>query len=361
MSENYYPSPNRNYPDLVQSHVDTIIVYVASILFPNEFITDPKKAYNRILISDVNAGTNISLGDAVQYFKTMNDHFPFVAYNVGDPAPADDYGFPSAHTVNGILYSPELDAYVRTFPMKLELQFIAFYADSLDANKAMTILAADSVALSRLYTPALLDDIEVTLPIDLTYLFSKASLNKEFEQHVGFGRIWDVIFSIEIRYMDFIIDELPLVGTNIVKDLAGVYPTQIKVGKVDDLVFRLFKQYGARIGDSILDSETSVPDDLRVVSTSPINNKTGVSLTSEIAVTVNNKVKPETVVSSIKIEPYVDFKVYYNINYTIINIKNNAVSGFSSKTTYTVTIDESLLDENSKHLEEPYVFSFTTI
>lgn len=361
MSENYYDSPNRNHPDIVQSHVDTILVYLSSLLFPKEFIVDPQKAYNRLLISDINAGVNVSLGDAVQYFKQMNNHFPFIAYNVGDPAPADDYGFPSAHTVNGLLYCAELDAYIRAFPMKIELQLVAFYTDSLDANIAMSILAGDSVSLTRVYTPALFDDIEVKLPVDITYLFSKSYLNKEFEQHIGLGRIWDVVFSIELRYMDYIFDELPLVNTDNIKDLAGIYPTQLKVGKVDDLVLRLFKQFGARVGDSILDSETSVPDDLQVVSVSPINGKTGVSRGSEIAVTVNNKVKPETVVSAITIEPYVDFKVYYNVSYTIINIKNNAVSGFSPGTEYTVTIDTSLLDENSKHLAVPYVFSFTII
>lgn len=358
MGQNYYEHPNRNLPDVVQCHVDSLVVYMASILFPQEFLNNPQAAYNRVLISDVNAGTNVSLGDAIEYFRQMNDNLPFVAYNVGDPQPSS-WGNIAPVSTAGLLYCEELNAYIRAYPMELELDFVAFFGDALDQRRAYTILGSESSAITRLFTPVLFDDIEVKLPIDLNYDFSKGSLSGEFEQ-AFLGRIWDIIFKITIRYYEYIIDEVPTPDSINIKDETGLYPSQARVAPVENIILRLFSQYGAKVNDSILLDQKESLDPLKIISVTPKNNAKNITTSSLIELDLNRSVNPNSVIDSIEVNPDFEKTIYYNNDYTKIIIKNTAVSGLQSYTTYEVEVKQSLIDGNDISLESDYKFSFKT-
>ncbi len=160
------PTANPNVPNTFECHADSVIVYMASLLFAEEFLQNPQKAYNRILISDVNAGANVALGDAIQFMKTMNNNFPFVVYNVGEPV-RSSYGTTAPVAVYQLLYVPELDCYVRAYPVEVPIQMIAFFTDSLDHRVAYTKLGSEESALIRLYTPVMCGEKhEAILPFD---------------------------------------------------------------------------------------------------------------------------------------------------------------------------------------------------
>lgn len=355
MSKRYYPNNNYHLPNTVECHIDTLVVYMASLLFKQEFIVDPQKAYNRILISDVNAGSNVGLGDAVQFMKKMNDHFPFAVYNVGEPTRAD-WGNTAPVAVYQLLYVPELDAYVRAYPMTIETQWIAFFTDSLDHRRAYTLLGSEDSALIRLFTPAKWGDREVTLPMDLKYEFSKGNLAGEFEQHLVQGRIWDVVFNITLRYYEYIIDD----PEDSSRDQIGIYPPQSKVGKVDDVIVRLFTQFGATKFISKLEEEVSVPNPLGIVYTYPASGAVSIPLGSEVSITFDSPVDPKTVVDSIIVEPYIESDIYYNVDYTIVNIHNRAASGFEPYKKYSVTVTKDLKNGLNKGLVNDFTFSFKT-
>lgn len=356
--KNYYNHPNRNLPDIIQCHVDSIIVYLAATLFTKEFIQDPQKAYNRILISDVNAGSNVSIGDAIEFMNSMHDLYPFVVYNVGDSVPSQ-WGNIAPVALIEQIFIPELNAYMRAFPMEIELDFVAFFNDSLDYRRAYTILGGEDAVPPRLYTPALFDDKEVFLPIDLKYEFNGSNLSKEFEQKI-LGRIWDLVFKITFRYYEYIIDELPLVGNVNVKDLTGIFPEQKRIAPVENILFRLFSQYKKEYKPITIEESFS-PKELKVVKTMPKNEDENVNVNSIIQIEFNKPIRPNSFETNLEISPYLyDKNIYYNINYTIANIENLAPGGFLPNTVYEIKIKKDLLDENGVCLGNDFVFSFKT-
>jgi len=357
--QNYYDHPNKNIPNVVESHVESLIIYVSAILFPTEFIQDPQKAYNRILVSDVNAGSNVNLGDAIEWFRSMSDYFPFVAYApLGFQLP-NDYGN-IASTAIGLIYIEELNAYVRAYPTTLEVQFVAFFSDSLDHRRAMTLLGAESSKLTRLYTPMLIDNVEVEFPITLTFQFDKGDLTSEFETYLSQGRIWNIPFTITVRYYEYIFDELLLPGDSSVYDNTTVIRKPPVVSKVDDIIIRLYNQITSNRQESILVKEFSPVETPTIVSTSPSKDSINVPLNSEISIQFSKSIQPSTV-SSIKIEPYTESEFYFNTSETTVNFDPVSASGLETNTTYKVTVPLEVKDRDGLSLESEYVFSFKTV
>lgn len=357
MSENYYIEPNRNLPNVFESHVGTIIDHVAATLFTNEFIKDKQKAYNRILISDVNSGNAVNIGDAYQFFQNMNNHYPFVAYNIGSPSIPSDYGISQSHTI-GNQYIEELNAYVRAYPMDFEIQFIAFYNDSLDNRKAMSLIQSQAFGLTRLFSKVMFDDIEVNLPLTLKIQIDKGELQYEIEQYLIQNRIWNFNFTYTGRYYEYLFDEIivPNSSEKTVYDVTDIYGEIKYTQQVDTIEVNTFGENE----NTPLDTK-NVPDQLKVLSTNPINNSINVSVGSTISITFNKAIIPESFVSNFILEPDIDYEIYYSIDYKIANIQPVTLTGFISKKTYKVKIKKELKDLDNISLNEDYNFSFTTI
>lgn len=360
MAENYYTEPNRNIPNVFESHVGTIIDHVAATLFTNEFLIDKNKAYNRILLSDTNSGNTINLGDAYQFFKGMNDHYPFVAYNIGTVSIPNDYGISQSHTI-GIQYLEELNAYVKAYPMDFEIQFIAFFNDSLDNRKAMSLMQSQAFSLTRLYTKVMFDNIEVKLPITLKVQIDKGELQYELEQYLVQNRIWNFNFTYTGRYYEYIFEDIntPDNKDKTIYDVLDIYGDNIAINKkvqvVDTIEVNTFRS------DTKSNLDTSyVPDSNSIVSVSPLNNSTNVSRASIISVTFSKSIVPDSFVNSFIIFPDIEYEIYYSIDYKIANVKPVNQNGFDSKKTYYCTIGTNVLDIDFLSLPSNYKFSFTT-
>ena len=362
MSENYYTEPNRNIPNVFESHVGTIIDHVAATLFTNEFIKDRQKAYDRILLSDVNSGNTIIIGDAYQFFQSMNNNYHFVAYNIGSVSIPSDYGISQSHTI-GNQYLEELDAYVRTYPMDFEIQFVAFFNDSLDNRKAMSLIQSNAFGLTRLYTKVMFDDIQVKLPINLKVQIDKGELQYELEQYLIQNRIWNFNFTYTGRYYEYLFDELILPNNTEknVYDVTGIYDDTDEginrnTQKVDVVEINVFGE----TRDVLLDT-SNLPNELKVLSTNPIDKSINVSLGSTISITFNKAIIPDSFIESFSIIPNIECEIYYSVNYKIANIKPTNILGFDSKKTYKINISKNLIDEDKINLFDDYNFSFTTI
>lgn len=361
MGENYYEHPNRNLPDIVQCHLENLIYYISAIFFRQEFIQDPQKAANRILISDVNAGSDISLGDAMEYFRSQYDYLPFVVYNPGMSLPPRDFGKSSSHTLS-FQYIPELDSNLRAFPMELEIQFVAFFNTALDHRRAIQLLSGEEAVLTRLITPMMFDNFEVNLPITLTFEFDKGDLAGEFEQYLIKNRIWNFPFTIKVRYYEYILDDLHSIEERKSFDQDYLYQLSKagRISKVDNLLLRVWGNYNKN--NPVLMGSKYLPDPLKVISTSPTSDKTGVLQSTNIDITFSEAIQEKTVtIDSVKIEPFIESNYYFNVTYKILTINPIAASGLLPSTDYTITIDTSVKDDNNQSLEEIYSFSFKTI
>lgn len=356
--ENYYLSPNRYIPSVVESHMESLIIYVAAILFPDEFIKDPQQAYNKIIISDVNAGSNVGLGDAIQWFQTMSNYFPFVIYAPGMSSLPNDYGNTTPQNL-GVTFIEELNAYVRTYPMTMEVQFVAFFSDSLDHRRAITLMAAEGTKITKLYTPMLFDNTEVNLPITLTFQFEKGDLTSEFETHLAQGRIWSFQFTIVFRYHEYLFEEILTPDLPTIYDNTGVLKKPPIIQKVDDILMRLYGQISNNRDESILLKSIPSPETPTIQSTSPASSAKDVPLNSEISIVFSKPIQPSTAINII-INPYIEKEIYFNTSSTIVNIDPISASGLSQNTTYSVIIPTSVKDIDGLSLEKEYKFSFKT-
>lgn len=357
MAENYYTEPNRNLPNVFENHVATIIDHVAATLFTEEFIKNKQKAYNRILLSEVNSGNAVNLGDAYQFFKGMNDHYPFVAYNIGTVTIPTDYGISQSHTM-GIEYIEELNAYVRTYPMDFEIQFIAFFNDSLDNRKAMALIQSQAFALTRLYSTCMFDNILVKLPITLKIQIDKGELQYELEQYLIQNRIWNFNFTYTGRYYEYIFDEImyPNDKEKTIYDVTDIYGERPKYAQqVDTIELNTVKSDTG----NILDTKNS-PETLSIISCNINNGDTNVNRSSTISITFNKVINPSSFIQAFSLFPDLEYDIYYSIDYKIANVKPLDVNGFASKKTYNVKISRELLDEDSINLSSEYTFSFMT-
>lgn len=362
MGENYYEHPNRNLPDIVQCHVENIIYYLAAMLFKQEFIIDPKKAANRILISDVNSGSDISLGDAMEYFRSQFDYIPFVVYNVGTSLPPRDYGKSASHSL-ALQYIPELNCYLRAFPMEFEVQVVAFYNDALDHRRAIQTMGGEEAILTRLNTPMLFDNKEVNLPITLTFELDKGDLMGEFEQYLIKNRIWNFPFVIKCRYYEYILDDI--LSNEEYNQLDPDYIYQLnkggksRIAKVNDLLLRIWGNYNKN--NPVLLSSSYIPNPLTITSTTPKDQQKNVNKQSNIDITFSAPIQENTINStSVKVEPFFEVETYFDITSTILTLSPIAASGMLPNTEYSITIDTSVKDHNKQSLVENYSFTFKT-
>lgn len=331
MAKTYYDNPNRNIPNTIECHMSNIIVYIASMLFTKDFLIDPQKAYDKILISDVNAGADIVVGDAIQFMKTMNNYLPFAAYNIGEPI-LSDYGNNTSIANEKFFYEPDIDSYVRAYPVTLEIQWLIFYATALDHRRAYSLLGSAASSLTRLFTPVMFGNKQVSLPIDLNFEFTKGTYTGEFEQYLNKGRIFDISLTTRVRYYEYLIDD-------------KIYP-------VDDVLVRMFSEYRQKI------LEHHLPDVLMVTDTDPLNGTERTPLNKIVQITFNNKVKPETIVDNVTIIPNTEIDIYFDESVKILTI--NPISGYNPLTEYIINLKEWIQDENDHYLIGQYGLVFIT-
>ena len=356
MAENYYPEPNKYNPNIVEAHVATVIDYVASVLFPYEYVEDKQKAWNRILLSDAGSGSNTSLGDAYQFFKGMNDFFPFAVYNVGGSTLFEEYG--NVKTLNsGFIYNEELECYVFTYPSELEIQFVAFFNDALDHRKAYGKVLLDQSAYTQILSPVNINGTEFQMPLRLNLQVDKGDLASELEQYLVQNRIWNFNFTITALYSEFVLEEPNFLGSTVARYLSPRNIDRTKVGKVESVE----TSYSNNLNNSqgTLISAIVSPDTPKVVSVSPIDGTEGFSKTGIIEINFNKPIKPDTVKAGILIFPVVDLEFFYNVDYTTVNIQAWNPLGFPSNG-YKITINLELKDIDDLSIENPYVFDFTT-
>lgn len=357
MAENYYPEPSKYSPNIVEAHVATVIDYVASVLFPYEYVQDKQIGWNRIILSDVNSGSNTALGDAYQFFKSMSDFFPFAVYNVGGSTLFEEYG--NVKTLNsGFTYSDELESYIYTYPAQLEIQFVAFFNDSLDHRKAYSKVILDQAAYTQLISTVLIDEKEVNLPIKLDLQVDKGDLASELEQYLVQNRIWNFNFTITVLYSEFVLEEPNFLDSTVARYISPRNVEKNKVSKVDSIEASYNTNYEQNLGINL--KVIASPAAFVVELVNPPSDSTNYSRTGIIEIKFNKAIKPDTVKSAIKIVPYQDLDIFYNLTYTTINIQAWNPLGFTSNTKFEITVGLDLKDLDDLSLDTPYVFNFTT-
>lgn len=333
---NFYEwEQNNTHPTVIEAIVERFIIYLAQVLYGRLYDEDPQEALNKILISDVEAGSSVSIGDAIEYFKSTNVIYPFTVYTIGEPQSRTK----ETNNQRAALgqYCSVLNRVIRAFPASFELPTVSFFNTALDYQTARTKIGFNTASLTRLYAPILFNETEVNIPFDVSFEISRGAYAYQFEQHLIQNKIWDINAVINIQYYEYELDE-------------------VTVGLVDNMLIRLGQagedgQTAPIIG---LHGADTVPDPLEVIATNPEDGDTDVSVDTSVTITLSRPIVASTV--NIDVDPIFDHYVDQSVNTITITPKNS----LSGETEYTFVLLKSVTDADDTPLLEDFEFGFFT-
>lgn len=325
----------KRLPPVVEAIVERTIIYFAELLYSDLWALDPQKALNRILLSDVGAGTNVSLGDAIEYLKEgLNHRFPFTVYQIADPDPGRTSETNNQHAALGLEYFPEIGSKIATYPSRFEINFVSFFNRSLDYHAAYTLLGSEASSLTRLYAPIMFGDVEVEIPFDVSISITRGTLANAIEEWLVQNRIWGIVHTVKIDHYEYLLD-----NTNI-------YP-------VDNMFIRLAGQKTIRIPGEYGVGE--VPDPLSVVSTYPEKGAIEIDPSTVISIEFSEPPIEESVV--INVYPDTEYDIEFVDSYLNITPR----TALSGQTRYDITVFKEAMQADEVPMLEDYEFSFFTI
>ena len=322
MPKNYYPDSNR-FPKIELALVERVLIYVAHLLYEDEYNSDPQLALKRLVLSDVESGQDVMIGDSIEEFKNTQGQFPFTAYALSESIERTDL---LNHTAKGgFIFCKEAHNYVRSFPMELEIPMFTFFNTGEDYFQARSLLHRENVGLTRLRVPIQINGVDTDFPIDIEQAIGKGAYAASFEEYLRVNRIWDIRHDITVLFHDFMIDDqvISLVD-NMVMTLAG------KISTLPDLP-RILEVVPA---DKSIDVPVDVSVQIRF--SKPINESS-----------VDISLKPEAL-----------FYRSWSSDSTMLTLTN--LSNFKPNTVYEVVIAEGAFDAFGLHLSENFHFTFTT-
>lgn len=340
MSERYFQLSN-NYPYVIQSVVERVLVYFAEMIYPNETIVNARK---KIMLANFDDDA-ASIRKSIDQFKISNGSFPCTFYNISDDEPILER---SNLQKNGNFYSELVGAYVRYIGMNLSIPMVTYLTTPFDFWRLMGIFAEDESCLSRLDVPVTLNGVLCSFVIDLEYTTERGSLAWDIEQQFGVGKLYPVIHTVDVRGAYITLDTEKQAESSPLKPGKVVY-------YVDDIIFRLEELQANR---QILIDEKHSPDIPVVNVSSPLNNATGVALDSNIVLTFNVAMNENSVISNMDIVPYFDHDLSFDMASKVLTI--NPRSNLTASTEYNILINTGAKSGDLQNLESDYSLIFTT-
>lgn len=334
----YQIQQETTHPPIVEAIVRRMNIYIAEVLYKDLYASDTQAALDKILISDVEAGGSTSLGDAIDYFNSINHLYPFTAYNVTDPNPI----FDNRHTVaaaNGSIYCDELGAKIKTYPSEFNISFTTFYNSALDYQTGLTIIGGEEATLTRLYAPIYLGTTETLIPFDVNIEIAKGSYAYQFEEYLNMNKIWDLVHNIRISFFELFLDT-------------------DNIFQVDDMVFSLGDSSFAIDGDFV--NSVSLPDAPIVVegSTVPVDGQTEVVVGTQIELAFSEVMIFDTLDYSILPDPG-DVDILWDTSCKVVTIQPR--NDLQNATEYIFTLNNIQSVENIDLAEpKPVVITFFT-
>lgn len=354
MSKTFYNKSDR-FPTVVRAGVTRILLYIAETLYPEEFQKDPNLAAKRILISDIQAGPEFQIRDAIKTFQTFSANFPFTAYSINDFDEGDIKNF-TAHS--GKVFSEDIGRKIALYQRVYTIPMISFFAKASDFQRAMTALRFANATLTRLDVPITINKIaqdlhpypgnlsyDTTFPVDINIEISKGSFAYEFQKYLTDNKIWDIQHNIKVKYYDFALSEY----------LGNM--------TIEQMILKLSELRDDRTKDLNAQVTINTPTLPYVISTTPANLSTSVPITtSSIQIVFNNSMKENDTEFKIEIDPIAPYGVS-DIEWSLDSktLTYNLYGDLTSATEYTVYVPrDKVVDMFGNHPENDYITTFTT-
>jgi len=334
-----YFADHEDYPNIVKAILERCLVHVASFLYKDEYDADPAKSLDRIILSDSEAGTDVSIGDAIEKFEAITYKIPFTTYLPRHPERREHTGTANYRHLLHDVFMDEVGKKATALPMTMPLPMISFFQKASDYRRATTLFNAKDAVLNRIRVPIKVGEIETSFPIDIKFEIAKGEYASEFEKYLTQNRIFDILHTLQINYYDLIFEG------------GGVYP-------VDDIIVSI-GYLDENDQGNVLTSIT-VPHNPTVVSTNPADGDEAVAVDSNIVVTFDKIMYEPEVQNAFSIEPFVEGDFEWDAMSNVMTFRPDV--NLASETEFTVTLIASeTRDQDEQSLEEDYVFTFKTV
>lgn len=344
MSRRYYPDSS-NYPYVIKSITERVILYCTSILYPTESTVDAMK---RMIFATFDDDAKM-VGESIERFKTSRGKFPFTAYSVGDVEFLENKTY---YQVSGTYYSSELEAYIRYVPIKFIIPMATLLSTPHDFWRVMTKFANDSSSLSRLEVPVTINNNLTSFFIDINFLAEKGSNAFNIEEQLGYGKIYPVVHTAEVSCAYITLDLERSPTTQAINQNKIVY-------HVDDIILRLNELQDSKNleNNPLLDTLYS-PEIPSISSSSPVNDATNISVNSSIIINFNVSMNEPSVISNMDVVPYFDKDIIFDIASKIMTITPR--QNLLNNTQYEILINNKAMSSDLQNLESDYTLTFTT-
>jgi len=338
----YYPDSS-NYPYAIKSITERVLLYCSQVLYPEESTSNAMK---RIIMATFDDDA-LAIKQSISKYKTSQGKFPFTAYGIGDVEFIENKTY---YQVSGTYYSRELDAYIRYVPIKFTIPMVTFLTTPYDFWRVMNNFSNDT--LTRLDVPITINDQLTYFSIDIGFLAEKGSSAFDIEQQLGYGKIYPVVHTAEISCAYITVDLQRNINSQVINQTKLVY-------HVDDIILRLSELQDAKnLSNNPLLETLNSPESPLVVSSTPINNATDITVDSSIVINFNVSMNESSIISNMDIVPYFDKDITFDIESKIMTIipRQNLLNS----TQYEILINNNAKSADLQNLESDYILKFTT-
>ena len=296
-------------------------------------------AQARIIVADIINGASDSAVDfAVQAFQSTNVVFPFAAYSydLTEMGTAKD----SHLQKSGRYYDTVLQHYVSSKTLKIMVPYIFFFNNPKDYYNAQKILHTIRCTPMKVDVPVTINGIVYSFSVKLNLAIERGSYSSNFQEALKQGVIFDLGVNVECEFND-----LTMSGLNL-------YP-------VDDMIATLYQMSDEDDSLNVQTGQVYAPSTPAITSSIPINNATGVAVTTAITINFSAVMVVDTVVDNLSLTPYFQHTIEWNDAGTQIII--TPVSSLAPLTLYNIVIyKEASGFVNDEQMEADGVIVFTT-
>lgn len=360
----YYDKTDYRYPYTAKAILDTLLFYIASVLYPDEdYETQSKK---RMILTDfVNAGDEQAVQKSIDRFKNNQANIPFTGYAIDENTILQE--LMGNYQVSGNYYSDALGMYVKYIPISFSFPMITFYATAYDYWRANQYLQDDLALPTRIFIPMTFkkgsavdaETVTVTFPANLDLEITKGSLAFSFSEYLRVGRLYPIQHNITISSAFIKFDKKK---TNIIQTEDG---TGIKLDSGDLVVYPIDKMYmnmytitTGNIEQAILEDTVENYTTPIVLTTAPEEGEIEFDIDSPIIINFNVGMDEDSVIANLDIVPFFEKDIVWDVTSKQLII--DPVDSLEIETEYTILINNNAKSSNDQNLEDDFILTFTT-
>lgn len=331
MAGQFFYDPNDiRYPPVLKSCIQVYRKYIADLLYDSLPVD---QRYKRIIMANIQSGTDTVSRYNIDRFKQTNPVYPFTAYSIQDQEIDDTRKNHFGKSNNRLLEAANV--YVKVIPYKVEIPMISFFTSGNDYLRARTILQKDAASLTRFYLPVLINGVkhQTSFNVDMQGP-TKGDYAFEFDRYLRENTIYDIVHTSTIEYNEIIVET------------EGLYPVESKEVEIIPLTEEAVLEFVSSAAPVI--QSISVNDDAVSVPRQPVQITFSQSMADD-----------ESIISqSIYFTPESEIEYSWNSDKTVLSVQ--PAGGFQANTLYVLEILPFMVNAVYVKMKEGRSINFRT-